>query len=93
MPSAQAMSVTFSNKNNGIQLFTMEYPELEFKLLFVQILTGHVILRYLVRTHFPLLCIPSALDTSDDIGLERIPLLHQLVDAFRIRGFKSGQAL
>jgi len=93
MPSAQSYVRDVSNKNNRIQLFTMECPELEFGLLFIQILTGHIILRYLVRTHLLLVSIPSVLDTSDDIGLERIPLLDPLVAAFRIRGFKSGQAL
>jgi hypothetical protein len=52
-------------------------------------LSRHVILRHLVRTDFLLVCVPSVLDASDDVGLERISLLDQLVDALRIRGFET----
>ncbi len=77
----------------GTGIESHRVPEVELTSLFLQILTGNIILWHLVRTHFPLVCVASTLDTSDDFGLERIPLLKQFVDALRIRAFEARQAL
>ena len=45
------------------------------ELVFVQILTGHIVLRYFVGVNFLLVSVISAFDTGDDVGFECIPFL------------------
>ena len=62
-------------------------------LVFLQIFTGYVILRNLMRTNLPLISVPSLFHARHYIGLERVSFLDQLVDTLRIRTFDVGQSL
>ena len=61
--------------------------------IFVQIFFGHVVLRNFVRMDFSRLIVLDMLDTRDDAGLERIPLLELFTDTFRIGAFSVAQSL
>src|ERR1700737_1394604 len=59
--------------------------------VFVQIFAGHVILRHLVRSHFPPTTFPAFFDAGHGFGLKRVPFLKQLVDTFRVRSRDAGR--
>src|SRR5467141_1083192 len=61
--------------------------------LFIQILTGNIILRHLMRANFPLVSVLGVFDALYHVGLERVSFLEQLVHTLRIRTFDVGQSL
>ena len=66
---------------------------LNLRLLFVQIFTGHVVLRHLMRANFFFIRAVGVFHADHCVGLECIPFGEQLVDTLRIRGFETRQAL
>ncbi|SPF48569.1 hypothetical protein SBA1_870008 [Candidatus Sulfotelmatobacter kueseliae] len=71
----------------------MEYPEVVVAYSLSRYSSGTSSSGTSCVTDFLLVCVPSALDASDDVGLERISLPDELVHALRICGFEVGQAL
>src|SRR5882762_2757844 len=61
--------------------------------LFIQILTGNIILRHLMRANFPLVSVLGVFDALYHVGFERVSFLEQLVHTLRIRTLDVGQSL
>ena len=61
--------------------------------LFVKVFAGHVVFGHFTGAYFPDTAFSSVLDARDYSRLERVPLLDQLVNAFRICALDVGQTL
>src|SRR5260370_22200859 len=51
------------------------YAAQSLALIFIQIFAGNIILRHLMRAHFPLIVAPGVLHAAYDFGLERVSFL------------------
>ena len=62
-------------------------------LLFIEVFAGHVVFGHFTGAYFPDTTFSRVFDAGDYSRLERVSLLDQLVNAFRIRALHIGQTL
>ena len=62
-------------------------------LVFVEVFTGHVVFGHLTGAYFPDATSSGVFNSRNYSCLERVSLLDQLVNAFRIRVLHVGQTL